>query len=94
MFELCLSGYTYLRLLFSTWEKSGINNWLEKSEINISNQERFITCSKLIINELGLCPTRSNNIYFANNEQTSLAFTDMFCFAHAEHNLIKLKLYN
>ena len=48
----------------------------------------------MIINELGLCPTRSNNVYFANNEQASLAFTDVFCFAHAEHNLIKLKLYN
>ena len=48
----------------------------------------------MIINKLGLCPTRSNNVYFANNEQASLAFTDVFCFAHAEHNLIKLKLYN
>ena len=37
----------------------------------------------MIINELGLCPTRSNNVYFANNEQASLAFTDVFCFAHA-----------
>ena len=27
-------------------------------------------------------------------EQASLAFTAAFCFAHAEHNLIKLKLYN
>ena len=54
----------------------------------------FITCSKLIINELGLCPTRSNNVYFANNEQVSLAFTDVFCFAHAQHNVIKVKLYN
>ena len=28
------------------------------------------------------------------NEQASLAFTVAFCFAHAKHNLIKLKLYN
>ena len=36
-------------------------------------------------------PTRSNKIYFANNEQTSLAvFTDALCFAHTKHNLIKL----
>ena len=28
------------------------------------------------------------------NEQALLALTDMFCFAHSEHNLIKLKLYN
>ena len=45
------------------------------------------------MNELGLCPTISNNVYFANNEQPSLGFTDVFCLAHAEHNLIKLKLY-
>ena len=46
-----------------------------------------------MINELGRCPTRSENVYFANNEQTSIAvFTAMFCFTHAEHNLIKLNL--
>ena len=43
----------------------------------------------MIINELLHCPTRSHNLCFASNEQTSLAFTDAFCFAHAEH-----KLYN
>ena len=52
----------------------------------------FITCSKLIINELGRCPTRSDNVCFDNNEQASLAFTAAFCFAHAEYNLIKLKV--
>ena len=47
----------------------------------------FITCSKLTINDLGRCLTRSDNIYFANNEQASLAlFTVAFCIAHAEHN--------
>ena len=54
----------------------------------------FIICSELVINQLGRCPTRSDNAYFANNEQASLAFTAAFCFVHAEHNLIKLKLYN
>ena len=55
----------------------------------------FITCLKLIINELERCPTRLDNVYFANNKQASLSvFTDAFCFAHVEHNLIKLKLYN
>ena len=54
----------------------------------------FITCSELVINQLGRCPTRSDNAYFANNEQASLAFTAAFCFVHAEHNLIKLKLCN
>ena len=45
--------------------------------------------------ELGRCPTISDNFYFAGNEQESLAaFTAAFCFAHAEHKLIKLKLYN
>ena len=33
-------------------------------------------------------PTRSDNAYFANNEQASLSFTAVFYFAHAEHNLI------
>ena len=42
-----------------------------------------------IINKLGSCPTRSDNVYFANNEQASFAvFTAVFCFAHTEHNLI------
>ena len=32
---------------------------------------------------------------FSNNEQASIAlFTAVFCFTHAQHNLIKLKLYN
>ena len=48
-----------------------------------------------MINKLGRCPTRSENVYFANNEQASIAvFTDVFCFMHAKHYLIKLKLYN
>ena len=34
-------------------------------------KKNFITCSKLIINELGGSPTRSDNVYFANNEQVS-----------------------
>ena len=49
-----------------------------------------MTCSKLIINELGGSSIRSDNVYFANNEQASL----FFFIAHAGHNLIKLKLYN
>ena len=54
-----------------------------------------ITCSKLMINKLAGSPTRSENVYFANNEQASIAvFTAVFSFTHAEHHLIKLKLYN
>ena len=53
----------------------------------------FITCS--IINELGRGRTRSDNVYFAINEQSLLAvFNATFCFVHAEHILIELKLYN
>ena len=40
----------------------------------------FITCSKLIINELGGSPVRSGNVYFANDEQAALAFS----IAHVE----------
>ena len=48
-----------------------------------------------MINELGRCPTSSENVYFAKDEQASMAvFTAVFCFTQAEHNLIKLKLYN
>ena len=48
-----------------------------------------------MINKLGRYLTRSENVYFANNEQASITvFTDVFCFMHAKHYLIKLKLYN
>ena len=48
-----------------------------------------------MINELAGSPTRSENVYFANNEQASIAaFTAVFCFTHADHHLIKFKLYN
>ena len=48
-----------------------------------------------MINELAHFTARSNNVYFANNEQASIAvFTTVFCFTHAEQHLIKLKLYN
>ena len=48
-----------------------------------------------MINELADSPTRSENVYFANNEQTLIpAFIAVFCFTHAKHHLIKLKLYN
>ena len=48
-----------------------------------------------MINEFAGYSTRSENIYFANNEETSIAvFTAVFYFTHAEHHLIKLKLCN
>ena len=46
-----------------------------------------------MINELAGSLTRSENVYFANNEQASIAvFTAVFSFTDAEDNLIKLKL--
>ena len=45
------------------------------------NKKDFITCSKLIINEHVDSPIRSDNVYFANNEQASL----VFFIAHAKH---------
>ena len=53
-------------------------------------KEDFITCSKLIVDEHLGSPIRSDNVYFANSEQTSL----VFFIAHAEHNLTELKLHN
>ena len=47
-----------------------------------------ITCSKLMINEFARSPTRSENVYFANNEQAVV--TAVFCFTHVKHHLIKL----
>ena len=49
-----------------------------------------------MINKIAGSPTRSENIYFANNEQASIVvFTAAFCFTHAEHHLkVKLKSYN
>ena len=76
-----------LQLLFSALIKK-CNQ--PKIKINIQAKEDFITCSKLIINRHVGSPIRSDNVYFGNSEQTSL----VFFIAHAEHNLIKLKLYN
>ena len=48
-----------------------------------------------MINEVAGSPTKSENVYFANNKQASIAvFTAVFCFTLAEIDLIKLKLYN
>ena len=51
-------------------------------------QNGSITCSELIINELAGSPTRSENVYFANNEQASIAvFTAVFCFVIDQRKL-------
>ena len=48
-----------------------------------------------MIDEISRFPNRSENVYFANNEQASTAvFAAVFCFTHAEHHLIKPKVYN
>ena len=45
-----------------------------------------------MINELADSPTRSVNVFFANNEQALVAVvTAVSCFTHGEHHLIKLK---
>ena len=45
-----------------------------------------------MIDEISRFPNRSENVYFANNEQASTQ--SVFCFTHAEHHLIKPKVYN
>ena len=48
-----------------------------------------------MIYEIAGSPARSQNVYFANNEQASIAvFTAVFCFTYAKTNLNKLKLFN
>ena len=48
-----------------------------------------------MIYEISRFPNRSENVYFANNEQASTAvFAAVFCFTHAEHYLTKPKVYN
>ena len=48
-----------------------------------------------MITKLARSQTRSENVYFANNKQASIAvFTAVFCFANAVYNLVKLQLYN
>ena len=48
-----------------------------------------------MIKEIAGSPTTLENVYFAYNELASIAvFIAVFCVAHAEHYLIKLKLYN
>ena len=67
----------------------------KKAKQNIWTKKSFITCSKLLINELARSLTRSKNAYLANNDQASISvFTAVFCFKHTQHNLIKPKLYN
>ena len=48
-----------------------------------------------MIHKLGCSMTRSENVYFANNERASIAvFTVVFYFTYVEHDLIKLKVNN
>ena len=67
----------------------------KKKVKQIFQTKQLKTCLKLMINERARYTTRSDNVYFANNEQVAIAvFTAVFCFTHAEHHLIKLKVYN
>ena len=48
-----------------------------------------------MINELAGSLTRSENAYFANNEQASIAVFDaLFCFTHAEHEHKQCAMWN
>ena len=61
----------------STPDKTNVKSIFE-------TKKGLITCSKLKIKEPGSPPTRSGNVYFANNVQASTAvFTAVFCFTHA-----------
>ena len=71
----------------------------DKKKVKLFQIKKLKTCLKLMINKLARFTTRSDNVYFANNEQASIAvFTALLCyvfyFTHAEHHLIKPKLYN
>ena len=54
-----------MKLLFSTLVT------VKKKVKQIQIKKDFITCSKMITNGLAHFPTRSDNVYFANNEQAS-----------------------
>ena len=44
-----------------------------------------------MINELARFLTRSDNVYFPNNKQASIAvFAAVFCFTHAEYQIITI----
>ena len=59
----------------------------KKVKLIFETKKGFITCSKLMINELAHFPTRSESVYFVNNEQASIAvFTAVFRFTHAKLN--------
>ena len=48
-----------------------------------------------MINELAGFPTRSENAYFANNEQASIAvFTAVFCFVIDQRKLQQRAMWN
>ena len=51
----------------------------------------FITCSKLIINELEHCHTRSDKIEITNIEELLAVHTAALCFGHAKHTLLEFK---
>ena len=55
-----------MKLLFST-----LVTVKKKVKQIFQIKKDFITCSKMITNGLAHFPTRSDNVYFANNEQTS-----------------------
>ena len=50
----------------------------KKVNQKFQTKKGFVTCLKLMINELTRFPTRSENVYFANNEQAPIAVFTVF----------------
>ena len=71
-----------MKLLFSTLAQSTTG----KKEVKLifKTKKAFMTCSKLLIYELGRCPTRLDNV---NKHCLQLL---LVCFVYAEHNEIKV----
>ena len=65
----------------------------KKVNQKFQTKKGFVTCLKLMINELTRFPTRSENVYFANMNKHQLQSL-LFLFCTCRTHLIKFKLYN
>ena len=66
----------------------------KKVKKKFKTKKSSITCSKLMIDELPGSPTRSENAYFVNNEQASIAVFTTALFYTCRTSFSQLKLYN
>ena len=83
-----------MKLLFITLVKK-VQSTTGKKKVKqiFKTKEYFTTYLKLIINELGCCPARADNVYSAHNEQDRLQSL-LARFALHMANIIELKLHN